>query len=280
MNDYGYSEEHQPLTWWHGHPIYLAHMVVLVWIGAMLITTILMWSGNGALLSVLPFSSERVFAGEFWRIFTYGFAKQPSLWFVIEMAMIVWFGREVERFFGRRTFLRFYLGLYLFLPALFTLIGLWRPMVLTRESGAFGLFLAFATLHPNVAMFFGVLAKWVAMVLVGIYTLMALSRNDALSLISLWATVGFSFAFVRHAQGRFELPRIRWPSRKPKLRVIPGGARDSAAPSRPRQDAAMAEIDALLDKIARSGIASLTPQERAKLEHGREAIRRRASERE
>lgn len=276
MNDYGTSEEHRPLTWWHGHPIYLAHVVVLVWIVAMLATTIAESSRADGYLSALPFVSERVLAGEFWRIFTYGFLKAPSLWFVVEMAMIVWFGREVERFFGRRLFLRFYLGLYFFLPALFTLLGFWRPMYLEREAGAFGLFIAFATLHPGVALIFGVLAKWIAMILVAIYTLMALSRNDLVGLLALWATVGFAFAFVRHEQGRLNWPRFKLPERKPKLRVLQGGAKPTAVP-RPRTDTAMAEIDALLDKIARSGLSSLTADEKAKLDRGRDAIRRRSS---
>ena len=34
----------------------------------------------------------------------------------------------------------------------------------------------------------------------------------------------------------------------------------------------MAEIDALLDKIAQSGLGSLTAKERAKLEKGRERL--------
>lgn len=276
MNDYGYSEEHRPLTWWHGHAIYAAHFIVLVWVAAMLVTTALMQFGANTLLGWLPFASDRVLAGELWRIFTYGFVNPPSLWFVIEMAMIVWFGRELERFFGWRIFLRFYIGLYFFLPFVFVLLGLWRPMYLAGESGAFALFIAFATLHPNVPVFFGVLAKWVAAILVGIYTLMALSRNDLAQLFSLWTAAGFAWAFVRHEQGLLAWPDFRLPTRKPSLRVLPGGAKPTVA-QRPREAAAMAEIDALLDKIAHSGLSSLTPQERARLDQGRDAIRRKGS---
>lgn len=273
MNDYGYSQEHQPLTWWKGYAIYAAHVIVLVWVASMLVTTVLLRTAPG-FLATLPFSSERVWAGDFWRIFTYGFYNPPSLWFVVEMAMIIWFGREVERFFGRRSFLQFYLGLYLFVPVLMTGLGFWRPLSLAGDSGAFGLFLAFAALHPNVALFFNVLAKYVAFVLVGIYTLIAFSQNDVSTLISLWATVGFAVAFVRYQQGRLTLPRWRWPTRQPKFRVIQGAAKTSNSPG---QDAAMAEVDALLDKIARSGLGSLTADERARLDRGREAIRRRSS---
>ena len=44
-----------------------------------------------------------------------------------------------------------------------------------------------------------------------------------------------------------------------------------------REDATMAEVDALLDKIAKSGIASLTPKERAKLEAAREGLMKRSA---
>jgi hypothetical protein len=39
----------------------------------------------------------------------------------------------------------------------------------------------------------------------------------------------------------------------------------------------MAEVDALLDKIAVSGIGSLTPKERAKLEAAREDLMKRGA---
>ena len=53
-----------------------------------------------------------------------------------------------------------------------------RPMSQMGESAGFALFVAFATLYPNVAMLFNILAKWVAIVLVGIYTMMRLAAND------------------------------------------------------------------------------------------------------
>ena len=45
-------------------------------------------------------------AGRFWQLVTYAFVHPPSglLWFAIEMYMLFAFGREVERFIGRRAF--------------------------------------------------------------------------------------------------------------------------------------------------------------------------------
>jgi membrane associated rhomboid family serine protease len=277
---YGSSEEHQPVVYLRGYALYAAHMIVLVYVVSMLVTTLLQFGTVGQVLNWLIFTSDHVLRGQVWRILTYGFVNPPSLGFVIDMFMIVWFGRELEKFFGRRTFLHLYAGLYLITPLLFTLIGLTRPMAYSGATGAFALFVAFATLYPNVPLIFNILAKWAAVILVGIFTLMALAGHDWVGLVSLWATVGFAFAFVRYHQGHFTLPRFRWPARKPKLRVLPDLPANKAEPRRVSpSSASMAEVDALLDKIAKSGISSLTGPERAKLDAARENLKRRASNR-
>lgn len=278
MNGYGNSEEHQPVTYLRGYPLYAAHFLVAVFTGSLFVTTLLLALNAGGLLTWLPFNSTEVLHGQVWRIVTYGLYNPPSLQFVIDMLMFVWFGREVEKFFGRKKFFVLYGGIYLVTPLLFTAIGMWRPLVQAGETGAFALFVAFATLYPNAVLMFDILAKWAAAVLVGIFTLMALAYHDWNALMSLWATSGFAYAFVRYEQGHFTLPRLRLPSRKPNLRVLPDlpPTPKRAAPAAP-DDASMSEIDALLDKIAKSGIGSLTAKERARLEKGRESLLKKES---
>ena len=270
MRNYEPPDDHQPVTWLAGRPIYAAHFLGVIFVASMLVTTAVMAFHGTAIFAWLPFTSAAVLAGQVWRLATYGFVNPPSLWFVVEMFMLVWFGRELERFFGRRLFLRFYACLYFLTPLLFTLIGLRWPMTLLGESGSFALFIGFATLYPDAMMLFNILAKWAAVILVGISTLIALSRNDWATLISLWAGTAFAWAFVRYQQGRLRLPTLRLPrgssgSATPRVR-------ERAAPA----DDAMTEIDALLDKIARSGFGSLTAKERAKLEAARVKIARKA----
>ncbi len=270
MNEYETSDEHRPVMWWRGYPVYAAHFIVLVFVVSMLVTTLANLLGLGALLNGLVFTSGQVLRGEVWRVVTYGLRNEPSFPFIIDMAMIIWFGREVERNFGRRTFLIFYGVIYLLTPVLFTVIGLWRPMGLVGESGAFAIFVAFATLHPHAPVFFNLLAKWVAIILVGIYTLIALNNRDLVSLISLWATTAFAYAFVRYQQGLITLPRLNRFRRGPKLRVLPDLKPEKTPAAKPEVSTrSMAEVDALLDKIVRSGISSLTAKERAKLDAAR-----------
>jgi hypothetical protein len=275
MNSYGSSEEHQPLTWIRGYPIYAAHALVGVYVLSMIATAIFMAVGATAVLNFLPFQSDRVLRGEVWRLFTYGFLNQPSIWFAIEMLMIVWFGRELEKFYGRRKFLTLYAGLYFIPPLVLTAFGLWQPNTLAGRSGSFGLFIGFATLYPNVAFFFNILAKWLAVILASLYTLMALSNRDTAGLIYLWTTIGFAHAFVRDQQGRFTLPSFR-SSRGESKRESSSRAREKVGNSETPARSTMAEVDALLDKIAQSGIGSLTAKERAKLDAARSEMQKRS----
>lgn len=266
------SDEHTPVMWLRGYPIYAAHFIVLVYVVSMFVTTLLNVLGIGFIYGWLPFNSNLVLHGQVWRTVTYGLVNPPSLQFLFDMLMIGWFGRDVERSLGRKTFLWLYAGIYLVTPLLFTVIGTWLPFSLAGATGAFALFIAFATLYPEALMMFNVLAKWAALALVGIFTLIALNERAWASLVALWATCGFAFAFVRHHQGAFELPKLNIFRRQPKLRVLPDLPAKSSAPSAPArtpQSATMAEVDALLDKIAKTGFASLTSKERAKLESAR-----------
>jgi membrane associated rhomboid family serine protease len=296
--NWGSSEEHAPLTWVRGYPLYAAHFIVAVFVGSMVITTLFLFfetpSGDAAslpqsipparhYLDWMPFSSALVLKGQVWRIFTYGLINPPSLFpFVLDMVFMVWFGREVEKFFGRRKFLTLFGCIYLITPLLFTAIGFWIPMFRAGESGALAIFVAFATLYPNTPMMFNVLAKWAALILVGIYTLMALAYHDSATLISLWATCGFAYGFVRFQQGLISLPKLNLWRRKPRLRVLPDPVlkKVSTLTKAPKEDSTMAEVDALLDKIAKSGMSSLTAKERAKLEAAREGLMKRSASRD
>src|SRR3954467_13458609 len=90
------ENEQQPITWLHGHAIYAAHFIVVVYVASMLITSVMMALGLGEWLAWLPFTSGEVMRGQVWRIATYGLENPPSLQFVFDMFMIGWFGRELE----------------------------------------------------------------------------------------------------------------------------------------------------------------------------------------
>ncbi|MDQ5979159.1 MAG: Rhomboid family intrarane serine protease [Verrucomicrobiota bacterium] len=273
------SDQTRPVMHIGEYPLYSPHVIVLGYVASMLVTTLCLALRVNAPLEWLPFTAAEVLHGQVWRVFTYGLVNAPSLWFVIDMFMLVWFGREVEKFFGRRIFLQLYGGLYLLTPVLFTILGLfgWKQGI-TGQTGAFGIFIAFATLYPSAPFFFNILAKWLAWVLVAIYSLIHLANRDLPSLLSLWAGAAFAHGYVSYEQGRFTLPMIPNPFarlRGPKLKVLPGHAPEKPRSSAPLTAQGMADVDALLDKIARSGIHSLTPDERAQLDRSSAELMKR-----
>lgn len=269
------SEDQQPWIHLRGYPLYATHVIVLAYVITMLICTILGQSGAEYLAAWLGFDSMLVHRGQIWRIFTYGLVNLPSIRFIIDMVVIVWFGRELEKYFGRKVFLRFYGSLYLLTPLVFTLLGLIQRMDLVGETGGLALFIGFATLYPGALMIFGIPAMWWAIGVLAIETLMLLFARNFIGMIAFWIPVAFAYAFVRYEQGRFELPTVRMPSfgKRPKLRVLPRPSPDADQ----EIDEPMAEVDALLDKIARSGIGSLSAKERERLEQARAELLRRES---
>jgi membrane associated rhomboid family serine protease len=262
-----------------GHPVYAAYLLVAAFVASMLATTLLMGANVALPWDWLPFTSAGVLRGQAWRVLTYGLLNPPSLDFAIDMVILAWFGREVEKFLGRSKFGLLFCGVYLLPPLLFTLVGLWFPAAFSGEKCVLAIYIAFAAIYPNAGIFFGVAAKWIAAALLAIYTLMDLANHAWQSGILLWATCGFAYLFVRYSQGLIHLPSLSLFRRGPKLRVLPGraGAIEPAAVA--STVGTMAEVDALLDKIAKSGFASLTAKEKARLDSARDELSRRGSRR-
>ena len=271
---YGSSEEHQPVTYFRGHPLYASHFVVVVLVATMLVATILKFAEVTAVRNWLMFDSDAVLGGQVWRVLTYGLVNPASIGFAIDMVMLVWFGHEVEKMLGRVRFFALYGGFYLLTPLVLTLIGLSVQNQQVGQPGTLPIFVAFATLYPSALLLFNILAKWAAWIIFGILSLIAFGDRNWPALLVLWSTCGFAYGFIRWHQGAIELPRLNFLRRKPRLRVLPDLPPRKPEPPRGER-ASMAEIDALLDKIAHSGLASLTPQERAKLDAAREGLRKK-----
>src|SRR5207247_10702944 len=138
--------------------------------------------------------------GEFWQLATYAFVHSPSalLWFAVEMYMLFVFGREVERFIGRRAFIVLYLFLLLAPTVFLSLWGLTDRVGLAGSPALhFGVFIAFATIYPSVELLLRIQAKWVALALVAISTLQLLAYRDWSAMAVLWVSFAWAFFFIR-----------------------------------------------------------------------------------
>ncbi|MEO8045367.1 MAG: rhomboid family intramembrane serine protease [Spartobacteria bacterium] len=270
------SDDYQPVAWVGRYPIHVTTLLVIVHVICMIISSLLMALGAAAILNALAFDSAQVLsAGRIWQVATYAFVHSPSglIWFAIEMYMLFAFGREVERFIGRRAFIFLYLLLLAVPPILLTGWGLWQRTGLAGSATIhFAIFIAFAAIYPNVELFLRIMAKWVALAFVAAYSLQLLAFHGWSELAVLWMSVGLAYGFIQLRGAGPELGWLtEWTSRwrsKRSLKVVPRPtARRVVEPENIYES-----IDPVLDKISKSGIGSLTASERRALDRARNRL--------
>ncbi len=296
------DEDFQPLGWFRGYPIYATYLLVILHVAVLVGGELLQFAfPNADVFRTLSFSSLAVLHHlKIWQVVTYGFTHQLSFNFLIGMVLLVVYGRETERFFGRRVFLTLYGVLLLTVPVVLLLFGAIRGTDIVYPLGSFsmhfGLFVAFAVIYPSVQLFWGIPTKWIALILLGFYSLQFLvSSRDAPGLLpAFWASVLVGYFGARYfgaggglsflSDMRQNFPTKRSPTGlKPRLqprRLVESGvgtAEKRVAATVVRSSGAdlHESIDPLLDKISKQGLASLTQSERAVLERARVSLLRK-----
>lgn len=300
----GYGDS-EALFYVRGFGVHLTTLLVGFYVAALVSCSLLLAAGQERTLAMLAYDSARVAShGEIWRLVTYPLLQPPSFFFLLNMYFLYSFGREVEKFFGRKTFAWLYAAM-LVLPVLLLTVGEFAGLhtftagTLALHTGVFALFvfvypgLRFA-LIPVTAL------VWL-FILLALYSLMDLAGRDLAGLFLLWSTVGIAYFGVRAvgAAGGFaflerlqnSLPRRRAPATtrgntivKPRARprrAVEAGVSGANAPTGPVNSVAPAgrdvheSIDPLLDKIAKHGLASLSASEKAALERARASLLRK-----
>ena len=161
------SDDYQPVGWVGRYPIHVTTLLLVVHVACMIVSCFLVAFGAGGVLDCFAFDSAQVLhGGRIWQIATYAFrplAVGEFIWFAIEMYLLFAFGREVERFIGRRAFIALYAVLLLAPAILLSIWGLGQRVGLAGSATIhFGIFIAFAAIYPNIEMFLRVQAKWIA----------------------------------------------------------------------------------------------------------------------
>jgi membrane associated rhomboid family serine protease len=236
---------------------------------------------------ILELDPSRTLHGEVWRLFTYAFCHQPSgglpLHLIFNMLFVGWWGTTLERMYGTREFVLFYLTAAFFSGLAFLGLSLLQgdPTPAIGASGAVMAIMAlYAIFFPReeILLFFFVRIQIRFLVLAYLVfdllpVLQALGGNANSDGVAHAAHLGgLAFGFAYHRFGwridqlgnRFSplLNRRRW-IRPRHVKVY-----------RPPEEAPQSldvKVDAILDKIHSQGEASLTDQERD--------ILRKASER-
>ena len=264
----------EPVFRLQNRPVYLTDIFIAFHCLSFVVGVLSVATYRLAWFQELSLSPQAVLSqGKVWQIFTYAWVHSPSLWFALWMLMFFWFGREVEFALGLKKYFFLYISLIL-APAicavLFSLIDSSGGTFYGPDEARMASFVAFAALSPAAELIFGITAKWYAIVLLVLYVLIDISAHAWTPLLMLSVASGIAYLSVRMP----EVSWLRFWERDWRRRT-----RSFASPRTPGQQkgakAPAESIDAILDKISRNGIGSLTKSEREALERARKALLRK-----
>ncbi|MBT9146748.1 MAG: Rhomboid protease GluP [Syntrophomonadaceae bacterium] len=245
-----------------GSPLTRAVKMLLIANGVVFLFQILL---RGQLIAIFGLIPASLFAGErLWQPFTYMFLH-GGMWHILINMFILWmFGRDLEREFGEKFFLRYYFVTGVGAGLIYSVFFIRSEIPVIGASGAiFGLLIAFALIFPErpiTLLIFFVLpltlkAKHLV-ILLGIITLLALPTRDGIAHLAHLGgmVVGFLYLKARKMSYHQEFP---W-SRAFRVRH----SQETIRRQGKKTDELNAEIDSILDKISREGMSSLTWRER------------------
>jgi membrane associated rhomboid family serine protease len=252
------------------------------------------------------YGGSGVLQGQVWRLLTYAFAHSRGDVFHIlfNMLFLWWFGHEMEELYGAREFTLFYLasalvgGIGYFVWALAR--GTNIPCV--GASGAVtAVMVLYAFHYPTRVirlMFFLPVPIWlfVAFQVAQDLFVFASGQDSTVAVAVHLAGAAFGFGYYKRNWRLTPLwqavTSLRLPKRRPRVRVYeeedetspprrpqpasPAPTGITTAPSAPASDEHLeAQVDAVLEKVARSGRDSLTEHEKALLVRASEVYKRR-----
>jgi hypothetical protein len=266
------SDDYRPVTWVGRYPVRVTTIIAALFVLGMFATTI----AQSAHWDLMPFAfqSRSFLHGAIWQPFTCIFIQPASFFFLFNVIFFYWAGTEVEKYLGIRRYLLLF-GVLLFIAPIILIA--WGPAAATWSYGgsyeiSIGLFIAFATLYPNVELFGWVTLKWLAFAGVVLASMQYLPGHEWGNLSVLWVMCLAAFLYIRFVQGRIPInmdtTRLNPFRRRPRLTVVQkASSRRLVEP-----DDVIASVDPILDKIAKSGMGSLTETERKILDRARNRL--------
>lgn len=263
-------DDYGPITWIKRTPIYIATVIAALMVVTLFLRVVLESAHvNTSLL--FAFRAETFLHGWVWQLFTYPWLEEPDFFFLISVAFFYFPAVEIEKYLGRRRFL-ILLGLLVLYPAV--IVCLWKAIALIPDiQGNYeivaALFIAFATLYPNIEYWGTIPLKWIAFACIFISSLRPFEYHDWRGLVILWGLCAVAFGYIRFLKSGADFQFVTAPfekifRRKPKFKVVPREVT-------PREEV-HESIDPLLDKISKHGLSSLTAKEKAQLENARKSL--------
>ncbi len=242
----------------------------------------LAWVIVPPLSGALFFTPDAVFSGQVWRLFTWPLAESLSLWSILTLVMLWYFGRDLEAAIGRNAMAKLLLGIWASMTVAGAVVGVLLPDAALAGLNLiqFAILLVWIAENPRRPFFFGIPAWVLGSVLLGIQVLQLVGFRMWGSLfVLLFGLLGAAMA-------------ARSVGLLSSATFIPGGRSGGqgghTATSRSHHSHAQRQpsrherrhtsdedrMDDLLGKISANGIHSLSKGERAELEKLRERRRR------
>jgi membrane associated rhomboid family serine protease len=263
------SDDYRPVAWIGRYAVRIITIISALYVLGMFATVALQTANKNFL--VFAFAYPTFIHGAFWQPLTCTFIQQSNFFFLFNVLFLYWSGRETEAFLGRRHFIQLFVMLLLIPPIV---ISAWAPFgVEWMYYGAYevciGMFIAFATLYPNVELFGWVTLKWLAFAGIVLGSMQDLPAHAWGNLTVLWTMCAASFLYIRFVQGRvrinLSLGKLNPFRKKPRIHVVQKSTLRPVSES----DDVYESVDPILDKISKSGIGSLTPSEKKILDRAR-----------
>jgi membrane associated rhomboid family serine protease len=244
--------------------------------------------------------TDKVMSGQVWRLLTYAFLHSPDAWshIIFNMIFLWWFGSDVEALYGPREFLAFYLSAAFFGGVAYETwaVAAGEYSQCLGASGAVTALLVLCACHfPHrvvYVMFMVPVPLWLFAVFNVVQDAFMFAGQFKTGVAVVVHLAGALFAFSYY---KFQLRlldvfsgwwgRLKRRRSRPRLRLFRPEESESApepvtvpaagGEASPVDEHLEAKLDAVLEKLARSGKESLTESERQILMRASEIYKRR-----
>jgi membrane associated rhomboid family serine protease len=260
-----------------------------------IVANVALWVANLLAASEFPITSFLALKGdmfsrpwECWQLITYGFAHDPtSPWHLVFNMVAMWFfGREVEYVIGRGRFLRFYFSAVV-IAGLAWLLSMQlgnsqQAYLIGASGGVMAVMAVFIWFYPRqTVLIWGILPvpAWALGILYFVSDVQGAAGgggNVAHVAHLGGAAFGLLYAWQGHNMSslteQFGETFSRWTASRRGMKIYRG---DDDRLDTEDEGSRQAEVDRILEKISRSGEASLTSQERDTLTRESRRIKQR-----
>ncbi len=205
--------------------------------------------------------SGRIWHGEIWQLISYMFLHADTWHLLFNMLALWMFGKELERQWGGKEFLKYYLicGVGAGLTFLFFSSG----YVIGASGGVFGVLLAYGMTFPNQTVLFALIfpmkAKYMVIIF-GVITFLSIAAPESGQIAHFAHLGGLVTGFFYLTRKRF----LKYFTLVPRKKAEAGHLRFYPTQKpKPTEEELKRQVDRILDKINEIGFDKLTAEEKA-----------------